>query len=72
MRRTYLVTLADRETGKDQRILVRSEHSDGMQAFVERENLNPPLQIAHPVVIAVKELAIRRPLPKTTLASFIA
>ena len=72
MKRTYLVHLADRDTGQDQRILVRSATSDGMQEFVSRADLTPPLQIAHPVVIGIRELAINRPLPRTTLASFVA
>lgn len=72
MKRTYLVHLADRDTGQDQRILVRSATSEGMQEFVSRTDLNPPLQIANPVVIGIRELAINRPLPRTTLASFVA
>lgn len=72
MKRTYLVTLADRDTGKDQRILVRSECSDGMQEFVERADLTPPLEISHPVVIGIRELDLKRPLPRTTLTEFIA
>ena len=72
MKRTYLVHLADRDTGQDQRILVRSDTSEGMQEFVLRADLHPALEIANPVVIAVRELAINRPLPRTTLASFVA
>jgi len=69
MKRTYLVTLADRESGKDQRILVQSECSDGMQEFVDTLS---DLTINNPVVINVAELPIKRPLPKTNLASFTA
>jgi len=72
MKRTYLVSLADRDTGKDQRILVRSDNPDGMQAFVERPDLDPPLTISNPVVIAIKELNIKRPLPRTNLSTFTA
>jgi len=72
MKRTYLVSLADRDTGKDQRILVRAENPDGMQEFVERPDLDPPLTISNPVVIAIKELNIKRPLPRTNLTSFTA
>lgn len=72
MLRTYLVTLADHETGKEQRILVRSACPDGMQEFVERPDLTPALDIQHPVVLAIKELNIKRPLPRTTLTSYPA
>jgi hypothetical protein len=72
MKRTFLVTLADHATGKDQRILVRCEHSEGMQEFVQRKDLDPPLEISDPVVIGIKELRTKRPLPRTTMSSFIA
>lgn len=72
MKRTYLVHLADRDTGQDQRILVRSDTSEGMQEFVLQADLQPPLEIANPVVIGIRELAINRPLPRTTLTSFVA
>lgn len=72
MLRTYMVLIADRETGQDQRILVQSKHPEGMQEFVERTDLNPPLQITNPVVIGVTELTLRSRLPKTTMAQFTA
>ena len=72
MKRTYLVTLADRVTGKDQRIIVQSECADGMQEFVERADLTPPLEIKNPVVIGIRELSVKRPLPRTTLSTFTA
>lgn len=64
---TYLVTLADRNTGKHQRILVQSATEDGMQAFVESDEVLPTLGVADPVVIAVHRLRVKRPLPRTNL-----
>ncbi|QIG58319.1 hypothetical protein SEA_SKOG_167 [Gordonia phage Skog] len=64
MKRTYLVTLIDRETGQDQRILVRSENADGMQEFVDTLT---DLEIDAPVVMGVRELAVKRSLAKTNL-----
>lgn len=65
---TYLVTLADRNTGEDQRILVQSSNSDNMQEFVESDSVLPSLKISHPVVIAVHQLRVNRP-HRTTLAT---
>lgn len=58
---TYLVTLADRETGKDQRILVQSQSSDDMQEFINSDQVRPTLNLASPVVIAIHQLRVRRP-----------
>ena len=58
---TYLVTLADRNTGKDQRILVQSESSDNMQEFVDSDQVRPTLTLETPVVIAIHQLRVRRP-----------
>lgn len=58
---TYLVTLADRKTGRDQRILVQSADSDGMQEFVDSDSVRPTLQLEEPVVIAVHQLRVSRP-----------
>ncbi|QDF18590.1 hypothetical protein SEA_PUPPER_104 [Gordonia phage Pupper] len=69
MQHTYLVTLIDRETGQDQRILVRSENADGMQEFV---NSLPDLELDHPVVMGVRQLALKRRLPRTNLLSVTA
>lgn len=66
---TYLVTLADRNTGQDQRILVQSTNSDDMQEFVESEEVRPTLLLADPVVIAVHQLRIKRPPQRTVLPS---
>ena len=58
---TYLVTLADRVTGKDQRILVQSTSSDDMQEFIDSDQVKPTLTLAEPVVIAVHQLRVNRP-----------
>jgi hypothetical protein len=58
---TYLVTLADRSTGKDQRILVQSVDSNNMQEFVESDAVRPTLSVNDPVVIAVHQLRVNRP-----------
>lgn len=58
---TYLVTLADRNTGEDQRILVQSADSDGMQEFVTSDAVLPTLRLADPVVIAIHQLRVKRP-----------
>jgi hypothetical protein len=58
---TYLVTLADRNTGEDQRILVQSSNSDDMQQFVDSDKVRPTLALADPVVIAIHQLRVSRP-----------
>lgn len=68
---TYLVTLADRSTGKDQRILVQSKTDENMQEFVESSEVLPTLQIAEPVVIAIHKLAIKRPPANTVMPSLV-
>lgn len=68
---TYLVTLADRITGEDQRILVQSADSNNMQEFVDSDRVKPALRITEPVVIAVHHLRIKRPLLRTTLPSLV-
>jgi hypothetical protein len=68
---TYLVTLADRETGEDQRILVQSRNDNDMQEFVDSDEVRPTLQVKNPVVISIHQLRIKRPLPKTTLPSLM-
>lgn len=65
---TYLVTLADRNTGKDQRILVQSADDDNMQEFVTSDEVLPTLALADPVVIAIHQLRIKRPY-RTVLAA---
>lgn len=68
---TYLVTLADRSTGKDQRILVQSETDENMQEFVESSEVRPTLRVADPVVIAIHRLRIKRPPLNTVMPSLI-
>lgn len=68
---TYLVTLADRHTGRDQRILVRSDNDDDMQSFVESDQVRPALRLEDPVVIAVHRLRVRRPVSKTVLTNLV-
>ena len=68
---TYLVTLADRNTGKDQRILVQSTTDDNMQEFVTSDAVLPTLALTDPVVIAVHQLRIRRPYTNTVLPSLV-
>lgn len=63
---TYLVSLADRNTGKDQRILVQSEDDNGMQEFVESDAVRPTLALTDPVVVAINQLRVKRPY-KTVL-----
>lgn len=67
---TYLVTLADRNTGEDQRILVQSTTDDGMQEFVTSAAILPTLKLADPVVIAIHQLRVKRP-HKTNLPSLV-
>jgi len=68
---TYLVTLADRNTGEDQRILVQSKTDDNMQDFVESDEVRPTLRLAEPVVIAIHRLSIKRPPLHTTMPTLI-
>lgn len=68
---TYLVTLADRTTGADQRILVRSADDTNMQEFVTSEAVLPTLGLADPVVIAIHQLRIKRPYTNTVMPSLI-
>lgn len=66
---TYLVTLADRNTGQDQRILVQSSNSEGMQEFIDSDEIKPTLKLASPVVIAVHQLRVKRPYTNTVMQS---
>lgn len=66
---TYLVTLADRNTGRDQRILVQSDNDEGMQDFVESEPVLSTLLLKNPVVIAIHQLRVSRPPRRTNLTS---
>lgn len=68
---TYLVTLADRNTGEDQRILVQSKTDENMQEFVESDKVRPTLQLQDPVVIAIHQLRIKRPPAQTVMPSLV-
>lgn len=68
---TYLVTLADRSTGEDQRILVQSETDNDMQDFIDSDKVRPTLKIGEPVVIAIHQLRIKRPPVRTVMPSLI-
>lgn len=68
---TYLVTLADRNTGEDQRILVQSKTSDDMQDFIDSDAVRPTLRLGEPVVVAIHQLRIKRPPVRTVMASLI-
>ena len=65
---TYLVTLADRNTGEDQRILVQSADSNNMQEFITSAEVLPTLHLADPVVIAIHQLRVKRPHRTVLLA----
>lgn len=67
----YLVTLADRHTGQDQRVLVQSPNSDNMQEFIESDEVLSSLELEHPVVIAIHQLRIKRPIRNTTMPSLV-
>jgi hypothetical protein len=66
---TYLVTLADRNTGKHQRILVQSTTDEGMQDFVDSDEVKPTLTIDDALIIAVHRLRVKRPVRGTVLTS---
>jgi hypothetical protein len=66
---TYLVTLADRSTGKHQRILVQSTTDVGMQEFVDSPEVRGTLTVDDPTVIAVHRLRVKRPVRGTNLTS---
>jgi hypothetical protein len=68
---TYLVTLADRETGKDQRILVQSRNDDNMQEFVDSDEVLPTLLLKNPVVVAIHQLRVKRPPLHTVMPTLI-
>lgn len=69
---TYMVTLADRETGQDQRILVRTNNPDNMQEWIDAKSgdFQPPLKFASPRVIGVRKLPMKRP-HKTVLTTAV-
>lgn len=73
MKKTFMVTLADRETGQDQRVFVRAENQDSIAAYLETRPApvrGPGITLAHPTVISVREVCLKRPAA-TTLAEFV-
>lgn len=68
---TYLVTLADRSTGKDQRILVQSTTDEGMEEFINSPAVLPTLDVEEPVVIAIHKLRVKRPARGTVIPSLV-
>lgn len=68
---TFLVTLCDRDTGQDQRILVRTDDPTNMQEWIDAslDTLQPPLILSSPVVLSVRELKIKRPPRHTTMTT---
>ncbi|OBY33529.1 hypothetical protein [Mycolicibacter kumamotonensis] len=56
---SYLVTMLDRLTGQECKIVVQSECGHGMQQFVDDLASKGQLSIACPVVIDVDERAAR-------------
>ena len=73
MKKTFMVTLADRETGQDQRVFVRAENSESIAAYLETNPApvrGPGITLTHPRVISVREVALKRPAA-TMLAEFV-
>ena len=68
---TYLVTLADRNTGKQQRILVQSTTDEGMEEFVNSDGVLPTLELDEPAVVAIHRLRVKRPARGTVLPSLV-
>jgi hypothetical protein len=72
----WLVTLADRATGADQRVLVTTPPTDGegeVRDFILRPGLTGTagevITLTDPVVIGVRRLAIKRPLGRTNFTA---
>lgn len=58
----YLVTLADREGGAGQRVLVQDKNPDlDWQDWIDSATFDPPLTISNPVVVNAHKLRIKRP-----------
>lgn len=68
---TYLVTLADRRTGKQQRILVQSTTEEGMEGFVNSPEVLPTLELDDPMVMAIHRLRVKRPARGTVLPHLV-
>lgn len=59
MMNSYLVTMLDRITGEQCRVIVQSDCVHGMQAFVDGLAAKGQLSITNPVVIDVDERSAR-------------
>jgi hypothetical protein len=73
MKKTFMVTLADRETGQDQRVFVRAENQDSIAAYLATKPApvhGPGITLAHPHVISIREVALKRPAA-TVLSEFV-
>lgn len=70
----WMVSLADRVTGHDQRVLVTVPHTDteeDVREFVLRPGLTgtkgETIALENPVVIGLRKLPIKRPLRNITM-----
>lgn len=64
---TYMVTLADRQTGEDQRVLVEDRNPNrDWQEWVDNATFQPPLKLREPVVMQVRRLRVKH-MPRNTL-----
>lgn len=71
---TYLVRLADRETGEGQMVLVQDKNPDrDWQEWVDNRSasFDPPLTVSNPRVMHVQRLHLKRPV-KTVLPAATA
>ena len=67
---TYLVTLVDRKTNKDQRVLVQDKNPDrDWQEWIDSKasTFDPPLTISNPRVMNVHKLKVKRPVGRTLM-----
>lgn len=66
---TYLVRLADRETGEGQQVLVQDKNPNrDWQEWIDSaaDSFDPPLTVHNPRVMHVQRLRLKRPV-KTVL-----
>lgn len=71
---TYLVRLADPETGEGQQVLVQDRNPDrDWQEWIDScaHAFQPPLKIANPKVMYVQKLHMKRPV-RTVLPQAVA
>lgn len=68
---TYMVTLADRQTGREQRLQVQASRTDDMQEWIDSHPVGvrgESIHLDEPVVIGIRKLHIKRPLRGTLMA----